>query len=76
VGNGGTDLAHTIKTILTGQHIGTGTVANGDSLDDFGYALFEPSEDGTGWVLHLHDATGKEKRSCAIAGTTTQCKDT
>jgi hypothetical protein len=75
VGNGGTDLAHTITTSLIGQHIGTGTVANGDSLDDFGYALFEPSEDGTGWVLHLHDAMGTKKRSCAIASTTTQCKN-
>ena len=31
VGNGGTDLAHKIKTSLIGQSIGTGTVLNSDS---------------------------------------------
>lgn len=75
VGNGGTDLAHKIKTSLTGQNIGTGTVANGDSLDDFGYALFEPAKSGKGWSLHLHDSKGKKNLTCSISGNTTQCKD-
>lgn len=75
VGNGGTDLAHKIKTSLIGQNIGTGTVLNGDSLNDFGYALFKPSKDGKGWSLHLHDSKGRKKLTCAISGNTTQCKN-
>ena len=75
LGNGGTDLAHEIKTSLKGQNIGTGTVQNGDSLDDFGYALFKPAKDGKGWSLHLHNSKGKNKLTCAISGNTTQCKN-
>jgi|SRR5215510_3607595 len=75
VGNGGTDLAHEIKTSLKGQNIGTATVRNGDSVDEFGYALLEPAKDETGWSLHLHDSKGKKKLTCAISGNTTQCQD-
>jgi predicted phosphodiesterase len=74
IGNGGTDLAHKIKASLTGQNIGSGTVAYGTSVDDFGYALFERPQDGKGWSLHLHDSKGKKTLTCAIAGTTTSCK--
>jgi predicted phosphodiesterase len=74
IGNGGTDLAHKIKTSLAGQNIGSGTVAYGTSVDDFGYALFERPKAGLGWSLHLHDSKGKKTQTCAVSGTTITCK--
>jgi predicted phosphodiesterase len=75
VGNGGTDLAHKIKAALAGQSIGTATVARGDSVDDFGYALTKPAGGGKGWSLRLHDTKGKKVLECTIADGVTQCKD-
>jgi predicted phosphodiesterase len=73
IGNGGTDLAHQIKAKLAGQTIGTATVANGDTVDDFGYALIEPRGKGDGWSLKLHDSKGNKTLTCTIAKGATNC---
>ena len=73
IGNSGTGLAHEIKTALKGQSIGGSTVANGNTIDDFGYALIEPDKGNKGWSLHLHDSAGKKQLVCSISGSNTQC---
>ena len=73
IGNSGTDLAHEIKTGLKGQNIGGTTVANGNAVNDFGFALIEPAANGKGWSLHLHDSAGRKRLVCSISGSNTQC---
>jgi hypothetical protein len=73
VGNRGTDLAHRIKTPLKGQTIGGATVADGVTVDDFGYALIEPMKGGESWSVHLHDKMRKKQKVCTIAGGKSSC---
>ena len=73
IGNGGTMLAKKLKDVPAGQKIGTATLANNDTADDFGYGLFEPNAKGDGWALHLHNSKGKKKLECNISAGKTSC---
>ena len=73
IGNGGTMLARKLKAVPAGQQVGTATLANIETADDFGYGLFEADAKGGGWSLQLHNSKGKKKLVCNISDGKTSC---
>jgi len=67
VGNGGTKLSHALPGTLTGEKIGTATVARGVSNAEFGFVIIEPSKRAERWTLRLRDSHGHALLKCSMA---------
>jgi hypothetical protein len=61
-GDGGTDLADSVKTDFSGETVSGAAVKSGRSLHDFGYTVLDRSKDG--WKLTLKDSKAKTLITC------------
>jgi hypothetical protein len=73
LGNGGTMLTHKIKQPLTGMSIGGTTVSYGNSVDKWGFTVFTPQKQGSGWTATYYSTKGNDKFSCAVTATAVSC---
>lgn len=63
-GNGGTNLADSIKPTLDGETMFGAMVTSGDSRHDFGYTRLKRA--GKGWTLDLMDLDGTKALACTL----------
>ncbi|MBV8755252.1 MAG: metallophosphoesterase [Hyphomicrobiales bacterium] len=74
LGDGSTELAHKITEDLEGQPIGGTTVAAASTKHDFGYTIFEPSQQGKHWDATFYDTAGTANLTCKVEPTKATCK--
>ena len=73
VGNGGTALAQIVTSPLRGLEVAGATVADGETLDQFGFVTLEAS--GTdGWRMTVRDFAGSALQECTVAGLAIDCE--
>jgi calcineurin-like phosphoesterase family protein len=72
LGTGGTLLTGKIKSKLSGEKIGGGTVSYGRADLRFGFTTFEPAAQG-GWTATFRDVGGKSYFDCKIATGAVSC---
>lgn len=72
LGDGGTKLAHKIKSVPKDFAFGGVTVADATVYADFGYAILEA--DDAGWKLKLKSREGKKLATCTVDRAKTRCQ--
>ena len=71
VGNGGTSLAHAVKS-LKGKKIGGTKVKYGKSADKWGFTIFTPRKKD-GWTATYYSTKGNDKFACTVKPTAVSC---